>query len=489
MSDRASRRHRPRVTILVKLLLAFSVPTLVLFVGFAALAYTVAERDLETELGRRLSAIAASAATQLRGKYLVDLEPEDAEEGTERHGFYEGARRKLEAVADATGVARVYVFDRQLRSRADTEPNVAIRSEYHQPGLDRTEVDRVFDLGELASGLLFEGNDQQFYKTGYAPVYEDPKQDASPIVLAVAVDAPATFFDRLASLRRSLILYGLLLILATGAVAVFVAMRITRPVRALVEAAERIGRGELEQPVERTSHDEVGFLAETMNEMRADLRDRDERMQMMLHGVAHEVRNPLGGMELFAGILRDELEGDDERQKHVARIEKEIGYLKRVVNDFLEYARRPKPEVSEVDLVQMAQDICDLEQGRAKDNRVELSCDGKGVSGRADGTQLRRVLLNLVRNAVEASADVDGARVRVSVDESPDTARISVFNSGPKIPDEVLSRVFEPFFTTREKGTGLGLAFAREIIADHGGTISVESNDDGTTFAVELPAG
>jgi signal transduction histidine kinase len=64
-----------------------------------------------------------------------------------------------------------------------------------------------------------------------------------------------------------------------------------------------------------------------------------------------------------------------------------------------------------------------------------------------------------------------------------------VFNSGPRIPDDVLSRVFEPFFTTREKGTGLGLAFAREIIAEHRGTISVESNEDGTTFAVELPAG
>lgn len=483
-------RNRPRVTILVKLLVAFSVPTLTLFVGFAVLAYTVAERDLEEELGRRLSAVAASAATQIRGKYLVDLVPDDTDPDSERHGFYENARRKLVAVAEATGVARIYVFDRKFRSRVDTDAEVAIRSEYLQPGLDGVEVDRVFDRGELASGLLFEGNDGQQYKTGYAPVYEDLAAESAPVVLAIAVDAPATFFDRLASLRRSLILYGLLLILATGAVAVIVALRITRPVRSLVEAAERMGRGELEQPVRRTSRDEIGFLAETMDEMRADLRERDERMQMMLHGVAHEVRNPLGGMELFAGILRDELDGDDERQKHVARIEKEIGYLKRVVNDFLEYARRPKPELTEVDLAQMARDICDLEEGRASDNGVALECGGSEIIGRADGTQLRRVLLNLVRNAVEASADVDDdAKVRVSVTSEAGRATIAVFNSGPPIPEDVLSRVFEPFFTTREKGTGLGLAFAREIIADHGGTISVESNDDGTTFSVELPAG
>ena len=80
--------------------------------------------------------------------------------------------------------------------------------------------------------------------------------------------------------------------------------------------------------------------------MRRQLAERDAKMQQMLAGIAHEVRNPLAGMTLFAGILSDELPAGDERRGHVEKIQRELGYLERVVNDFLEYARRPRPELA-----------------------------------------------------------------------------------------------------------------------------------------------
>jgi len=473
-------RHRPRLTVLVKLLVAFALPASMLFALFAAIAYTVMQRDLEAELGTRLGAVAASAATQIHGASLVKLAP-----GDEDHLLYDGALRKLREVAAATGVSHLYIFDRDFKARADTAPDVPIGTELYQPQLDREELARVFARRETVSGVLFEGLDGRQYKSAYAPIHASEKDHT--VVLAIGVDAPAVFFDRLAELRRSLILYGAGLMLAMVLVAVLVAARITRPVRRLADAAERIGKGDLGTPIRRLSHDEIGFLAETMEEMRRDVRARDERMQEMLSGIAHEVRNPLGGIELFAGILRDELPDGDERRGHVERIEREVAYLKEVVAEFLDYARRPSLELGPVELAPLAEDICDLEAAEAGRLGVELDRDVPAdLVALGDKLQLRRALHNLVRNAVQAAAAGKPGHVELSARADGEQIRLAVKNDGPPIPEDIRERVFEPFFTTREKGTGLGLAFVREIALDHGAAIDLESHEGGTTFTLTL---
>src|SRR5262249_25724884 len=148
------------------------------------------------------------------------------------------------------------------------------------------------------------------------------------ILGVAAVQAPAEYFAQLARFRRWLLAYGLAGAALVVLISAAVARRITRPVRELAAAAERIGRGDLAQAVPPLrSHDEIATLAETLEEMRASLRTRDERMQMMLSGIAHEVRNPLGGIELFAGLLREDVAGDAEKTAHVARIERELEHL------------------------------------------------------------------------------------------------------------------------------------------------------------------
>ncbi len=472
-------RHRVRLTVLLKLLLAFAVPTMGLFAVFAVVAHEVARSHLEAELGSRLATVASSAAVQIRGKYLLELGPGDEEDRA-----YLNTRRKLMALKEATGVARIYVFDRFFGSRADTDEDVEIGTQYYQAELNRHELARVFAAGTAVSSVLFRGTDDRLYKAGYAPVLASATD--GEVVLALGVDAPAAYFERLADLRRSLLLYGVLLALVVLAISVVVAALITRPVRRLAAAAERIGRGELQAPIKRISSDEIGFLAESMDEMRRDLRARDQRLQLMLSGIAHEVRNPLGGIELFAGILRDELDGDDERLSHVARIEKELGYLKAVVSEFLEYARRPAPELRQVDVAELCAEVVELETADAEAAGVDLVLTAEASSCRADAGQLRRALLNLLRNAVQASKAVEDGEVRVTGTGDAGGARIEVRNRGPEIPEDVLERIFEPFVTTLEKGTGLGLAFVHEIVSDHRGELTVRCEDGETSFTIRL---
>ncbi|MGE0869136.1 MAG: ATP-binding protein [Kofleriaceae bacterium] len=460
-------------------MIAFVLPAVALFTLFAFVAYDLSRRDLDAELGLRLEAIATSAATHVRGKYLVELAP-----GDEQARAYQYVVSKLEPIARRNGV-ELSMFDRKLDSRFDTAGGVAIGTHYFRAELDRTEIDRVFDRGETASSVTFQANDGKTYKTGYAPV--TASETEPEIVLALAARAPASYFTRLDALRDRLLWWGAGLALISIAAALFATLLITRNVRRLATAAERIGSGDLRAPVKVSSNDELGLLAQTMDRMRHQLAERDARMQQMLAGIAHEVRNPLAGMTLFAGILQDELPEGDERRGHVARIRKELDYLERVVNEFLEFARRPKPQIADVPVGELLAEVAQL---ASADDVTIATHATDGLIARADRAQLRRALLNLARNAVQAASAAGhrgGDAVRITARLEGDELVFSVWNRGKEIPPETSGKLFEPFYTTREKGTGLGLAFVREIASDHGGRVELTSADGETTFSLAMP--
>jgi signal transduction histidine kinase len=294
----------------------------------------------------------------------------------------------------------------------------------------------------------------------------------------------------LARFRRWLLVYGALGAGAIVLVSAALARRISRPLGELAAAAERIGHGELARPIGHLrAGGEIALLATTLEEMRSALAERDQRMQMMLSGIAHEVRNPLGGMELFAGILREELQGDAARLAHVQRIERELAHLKAVVAEFLEYARRPRPELADLDCRTLLEDVHDVLAKDLDDAGVACEIEAPvGARVRADPNQLRRALLNLGRNAIQATPA--GGRVTLSCEPSDGRIRLRIRDSGPGISPSELESIFAPFYTTKEKGTGLGLAFVREIVHDHGGRLSVESEPGaGAVFTIDLQAG
>ncbi len=483
-------RLRPRATILVKLLLAFAVPTLALFAVFAVVALEVTRSDLDAELGTRLEAIAAAGATQVRGKYLVPLR-----EGHETERAHLNIVAKLRTVAEATG-ARLYVFAREpgaelgdpvtFTSRADTRPGVAIGTRYYQADLDRVDLERVF-AGGRASSLTFTADDGRRVKAGYAPVRAS---EAEPeVVLAIGAEAPATYFARLDDLRTSLVWWGIGLTGLVLAATWLAALLITRPVRLLATAAARIGGGDLAAVIAPTSRDELGVLAATMETMRGQLAERDARTQQMLAGIAHEVRNPLAGIQLYAGILREELAGDD-RASHAVKIDREVGHLERVVRDFLDYARRPPPEPGELDAAALVREVAELASPDARAAGIEVVIVGEStVALHADGGQVRRALINLVHNAVQAAAAgaERGPAVTIGARAVGDQVELTVVNRGPAITADVSGRMFQPFFTTRAQGTGLGLAFVNEIVRAHGGEVQVTCEDGETRFRVMLP--
>ena len=471
-------------SIRAKLLVAYVVPTALLLGAFGWAVFRLERRNLEGELAARLEAIAGAAAEQVRGENVIGLTVHDEE--TELYGIL---ARKLQLLEARIGADRISVCDLDRKSLVDSEPGVAVGEPCYQLEASRTEIDHMLADGRPRTSVLFRGKDGRLYKSGFAVVRLSP--DDPTVVAVLGVDANARFFGRLSALRQWLLITGGAILLLVIAASLVIGSVITRPLLRVAREAQRIGAGDLATPVEPGPHDEVGVLAATLEEMRQQIRARDERMQMMLAGIAHEVRNPLAGIELFAGILREELEGEPARQGHVAKIDRELRHLKAVVSDFLEYARRPHPELGDADLGDILSDAAEVVAPEAEAAGVALEVTrGAATPVRADREQLRRALLNLLKNAVQATPK--GGRVSAStapaVMDGQPHMRLSIADTGRGIAADSLNRIFTPFFTTKEKGTGLGLAFAKEIVEAHGGSLDVVSQEgSGTTFTLLLP--
>lgn len=213
---------------------------------------------------------------------------------------------------------------------------------------------------------------------------------------------------------------------------------------------------------------------------------------MMLSGIAHEVRNPLGGIELFSGLLREELGQDAAKLAHLQRIERELTALKKVVGDFLDFARQtPLSLVPLADPRQLLLEAAEVLQGAATERQIQLKVSAptpQNLPIIVDAEQIRRALINLAQNAIQAAAP--GSEVLLSAYQQDQKVILEVQDQGCGISTEEQQKIFVPFYTTKQTGTGLGLPLARKIVEEHGGTLTVRSEPGrGANFYIALPRG
>lgn len=470
-----------RVSLLTKLVVAYLVPTVVLLVVVMVGGSWLVRDSMEKEIGQRLIGHARAAASSLNYELLLRLEPGDENSRTFRNIF-----KKLELMRVAAKAERLYVFDKKRRLICGAGLSLPVGSPLAFLERDRMEIERVFQGEASFSTVVFESIDGRTILSGYVPV-----MDASGTVVA-GVGAEAS--DQLFVVVQRF--SGLMIALWTGCCFVglvvfsLVGRRwLVRPIKELLLAAERIGKGDLQSPLTVPSNgDELALLAIGMESMRERLCSRDREMQMMLAGIAHEVRNPLGGMELFAGLLAEDLEDDPSKLQHVQRIQKELRYLQHTVEDFLGWAREARLTKRQLAIKPFLAELLMHLRGDAekKGQSLELRCEDFVFM--ADEESLRRMVLNLLRNAVEATPD--NGRILLTCTHKPKRAVIEVQDSGPGVPFLNRERIFAPFFSTKEKGLGLGLAFVRRIAETHGGSAFLQENgEEGATFVIELPLG
>jgi two-component system NtrC family sensor kinase len=298
----------------------------------------------------------------------------------------------------------------------------------------------------------------------------------------------------------SIVIYALLA-LSVGAGAALVSQRLLAPIATLTAGVKAIGAGDLGRRVEVRAGDELGVLAREFNAMAGSLeRQRHELLRaerlaavgrISAH-ITHEIRNPLNSLGLNAELLADELPPDAsaEARALLGAITREVDRLNAVTEEYLRFARLPRPVVAREDLNEILSGLVAFVAPEMAAAGVTVRCtlDPALPPVRADEGQVRAAFMNLLRNAREATAAGGTIEVR-TVRGADGGVEVTVADTGSGIPADRLERIFDPFFSTKSGGTGLGLAFTLQVITEHGGTIRCASEvGRGTTFSVRIPA-
>lgn len=214
----------------------------------------------------------------------------------------------------------------------------------------------------------------------------------------------------------------------------------------------------------------------------------------LLAGFAHEVRNPLSTIGLNLQLVLEDFQEpetprDKRTQKRLSTVEAEVRRLQKILEEFLSFARTPEPKLVPVDINARVQALIEFQEPELRDAGITLRFyPGAGVGlVPADWDHLQAAVVNLLRNAKEATPV--GGEVLVSTVREGKTVTLRVTDTGAGIPTDVQSRVFEPYFSTKRAGTGLGLPTVRRMVEEHGGTLTLQSEvGKGSQFSLQLPA-
>jgi nitrogen fixation/metabolism regulation signal transduction histidine kinase len=293
--------------------------------------------------------------------------------------------------------------------------------------------------------------------------------------------------------------------LLAGVAGALLARRTTRRVAALVAATRRLARGDLSVQVDAgRGEGELATLARSFNAMVKEVRESRDRIvylekisgwQEVARRLAHEIKNPLTPIQLAFQQLeakqRDRAGLDPALDRLVSDtgeiVREEIATLQRLVEEFSSFAKLPDVRAEPADLGDAVEEIVRTSPQLAADADVELSRTGGPCPVKLDRALFRRVVANLVQNAIDAARPAR-ARVRVEVARAGALASLAVSDRGPGIPPELRERIFDPYFTTKRTGTGLGLAIARKIALQHGGDLAAGADPaGGARFTLTLP--
>jgi len=391
---------------------------------------------------------------------------------------------------------------------ADTQGNWA--GEQAKVALD--EILKNPKLPYIRGRVTAPGGDPQLYvalpATPTRLVVEE--STSQRIVFVALLTSPRRGFRTiLEDIASRFLQAGLVTLVISIILALLIARSIVKPLQRITAATEEIAHGNYDQTLDITSPDEVGRLAASFNTMSHEVKASRQAQRDFVANVSHELKTPLTSIQGFSQAILDGT-ADDEVSRHraVAIISSEANRMSRLVGELLDLARiesgQIKMQQEPVDLAQVLKACVEKFTLQAKEGNVELTLDAPAlplVTG--DKDRLAQVFTNLLANALKHTPPVGKVTVKAQETKQPrkkagaaSTVEITVTDTGAGIPPEDLAHIFERFYQVdksragKDRGVGLGLTIAKQIIEAHEGTINVESmRDMGTRFTVNLPVG
>lgn len=453
----------------LRLFLSFTLVVLVSVVSFALLARQRAASEVRAFMFRGGMTGVDELVTSLEDYYRTN----QTWQGVESILRLPGQGRGRGPGSSGMGPGMAGIMDQRLRL-ADARGALVVDSSDPTPEgvLSRAELDRAIPLAvdrQVIGYLLPEGG------------MEFSQEDETQLLNRLNRTA----------LTAGLIAGGVSLILA-----VMLAYRLLRPIRALTSAAEHLAQGELSQRVDVQGNDEVATLGATFNRMAGSLQQAEQSRRSMTADIAHELRNPLAVQRANLEALQDGIY--PMRPENLGPILEQNQLLTRLVEDLRTLALADAGELdlerTPTDIVNLVERVVDRFQPQLISSQIalDLSRPEKCPSFSLDPGRIEQILGNILSNAIRYTPP--GGNIRVKLNCSPSGIQLKVHDSGPGIPEEALPYIFERFYrvdksrSRSEGGSGLGLAIARQLARAHGGTLTAENDPQGgAIFTLTIP--
>ena len=317
---------------------------------------------------------------------------------------------------------------------------------------------------------------------------------------------------RNATLRALAISAGIFFV---GSLIIFsIVKRMTEPIERLIVAAKHIEDGDLQYRVNIKRDDEIGTLSVAFDRMGERLMQRDRELKqsqetlrradrlsslgLLTAGLAHEIRNPLVAIRTFTQLLPERYNDPEFREGFQGLVLKEVDRICGLITDLLSFARPSKPNVAPENVSDVVDNIARILESQAKEKGIAIERQfGENLpKAWIDREQMKQVFMNLILNAIQAMKGtgkvtlVSRAVTKNGTQPAAEFVQIEVKDNGVGIPEANLQHIFDPFFTSKDEGSGLGLAVSYQIVQEHGGFVTVESKvGRGTSFFVHVPIG
>ena len=339
------------------------------------------------------------------------------------------------------------------------------------------------------------------YLSGYVPVFNHENELLGYLNI-LHFDQRNVFEDQLKQFFVAILNVFMLLLVLSILIALMVSSWLTSPLMLLKKSFSQLELGKNSSQINYKAKDEIGSLVAEYNHKLSELAEaaaklaqseRESAWREMAKQVAHEIKNPLTPMKLSVQHLQRVFDPKDPKAKE--RIERvtnslieQIDALTHIANEFSNFAKLPQPVMAEIDLIDLTKAVVALFDND-EDVAVKLELNAsEAIFVNADKEMILRVLNNLISNGIQAVALNVKPAIVISIESDSENCYVRISDNGSGIPKEQIQTIFEPYFTTKSTGTGLGLAMVKQIIENHGGSIEIEkTSESGTTVLFTLP--
>ena len=376
-------------------------------------------------------------------------------------------------------------------------PNGAVVGAAHYQNL----IDAARTTGQQMSGIVNPtGRREDSLNATAIPLKNEQGNVMAVLLVAIARSGMVEAQQHIRAIAYGVAAGGILLAIAFS---LWIAARVSRPIEQLAHAAEEVAGGNWDVRVPPRGRDEVSVLARSFNHMTEQLQSQRDRLvqservaawRELARRLAHELKNPLFPLQLTVeNLVRarelPQVEFDEVFRESTATLATEIANLKTIIGRFSDLSKMPKPELERIDAKDVVERVRALyETFASRDAKIKIAVDvaNAAMPLDADPELLHRALSNLVLNAMDAMPD--GGVLTISARPVNEKVELRVADTGQGMTPEECERLFTPYYTTKQHGTGLGLAIVQSVVADHAGTIAVESPPGGgATFIITLP--